>query len=189
MARHIFTLAVALFCLTACSTSMTVEEFKDQEPRFVLEDYFTGKTKATGLFEDRFGNVRNQFTVDIDGSFDGTTLTLDENFLYNDGSTEFRRWEIDKTGPNSYVGRTEMAIGEAEGKTSGNSFHWTYKFRLTVGDDVWNVTFDDWMFLQKDGTLLNKATVYRWGFKIGTVFLSFRRADDAGSSSVGIAAE
>ncbi len=189
MARHIFTLAIALFCLTACSTTMTVEDFKEQEPRFVLEDYFSGKTKATGLFEDRFGNVRTQFTVDIDGRFEGGTLTLDENFLYSDGTTGFRRWEIDKTGQNSYVGRTEMAIGEATGETAGNSFHWTYKFRLKVGDGFWNVKFDDWMFLQQDGTLLNKATVYRWGFKIGTVFLSFRRAEDAGTATASIAAE
>ncbi|MFC4347069.1 DUF3833 domain-containing protein [Kordiimonas lipolytica] len=189
MARHLFLMALALLCLTACSTTMTVEQFKDQEPPFVLEDYFTGKTKATGLFEDRFGNVRTQFTVDINGSFDGKTLTLDENFLYADGSTEFRRWEIDKVGPNAYVGRTEMAIGEAEGETAGNSFHWAYKFKLKVGDGYWNVKFDDWMFLQNDGTLLNKATVYRWGFKIGTVFLSFRRAEDAQVSTAEMAAE
>ena len=38
-----------------------------------------------------------------------------------------------------------------------------YKFKLNVGEDIWTVRFDDWMFLQADGVLLNKATAYRWG--------------------------
>ena len=69
----------------------------------VLEDYFQGKTRAFGLFEDRFGNVRNQFVVDIDGTWDGKTLILDEDFVYMNGDTEYRRWEIEKTGPNHYL--------------------------------------------------------------------------------------
>ena len=154
---------------------MTIQDFETQTPTMVLEDYFQGKTRAFGLFEDRFGNVRNQFVVDIDGTWDGKTLILDEDFVYMNGDTEYRRWEIEKTGPNSYVGTTQQIIGTAEGETSGNTFHWTYKFKLKVGDDIWDVKFDDWMFLQPDQVLLNKATVYRWGFKIGTVFLTFSK--------------
>ena len=35
------------------------------------------------------------------------------------------------------------------------------------------------MFLQPNGVLLNKATVYRWGVKIGTVFLTFTKETPA----------
>lgn len=170
-------LILTLLTLSACGMTMTEKDFENQTPKLVLEDFFSGNLVATGLFEDRFGNIRTQFTVDITGTFDGKTLTLDENFVYSDKSTEFRRWVIEKTGPDSYSGTTEQAIGEAVGTSSGNSFHWTYKFRLNVGDDIWKVKFDDWMVLQPNGVLLNKATVYRWGIKIGTVFLSFRKAD------------
>lgn len=168
-----------LFLLSACGTSMNVQEFRTNKPTLVLEEYFSGNTKAVGLFEDRFGNVRNQFTVDIDGSWDGKTLVLKEDFIYSDGTTEFRQWDITKTGSHTYTGTTEQIIGTATGAISGNAFNWKYKFKLKVGDDVWNVKFDDWMFLQPDGTLLNKATVYRWGFKIGTVFLSFSKEEEA----------
>lgn len=167
----------AFFMLTACGASMNLQEFRAFKPTFVLEDFFEGETKAVGLFEDRFGNVRKQFVVDITGVWDGQKLTLDENFDYQDGSTEFRRWEILKTGPGTYKGTTAQIIGEATGKVSGNALNWRYKFKLPVDDDIWNVTFDDWMFLQADGSLLNKATVYRWGIKIGTVFLSFSKQD------------
>ena len=157
---------------------MTVDEYKNGEPTLLLEEYFGGKTRAWGLFEDRFGNVQRQFIVDIDGSWDGSTLTLNEDFLYNDGETENRVWVIKKSGENRYSGTTQQSIGEAQGALAGNAFHWEYDFNLKVGDGTWKVHFDDWMFLQSDDTLLNKATVTRWGIKLGTVYLSFRKLEN-----------
>jgi len=172
--------ALSLILLNACGT-MNVEEFKDGKPSLVLEEYFAGKTRAWGLFEDRFGKVQRQFVVDIDGSWDGTTLTLNEDFLYNDGETENRVWKIRKTGDSSYSGTTEQAVGEARGTVAGNSFNWQYDFNLKVGDGTWKVHFDDWMFLQSETALLNIATVRRWGIKLGTVFLSFQKLEDESS--------
>lgn len=145
------------------------------QPELVLEQFFNGRTFATGLFEDRFGNIRNQFTVTIDGDWDGRTLILDEDFRYIDGSKERRVWHITKHEDNRYIGVTDNVEGSAAGEIRGNVFRWRYLFRLQVGDKTWRVKFDDWMLLQPDGTLLNRATVYRWGIRIGTAFLSFHR--------------
>ena len=67
---------------------MNVKEFESKTPRFVLEDYFAGETRAWGLVRDRFGKVRRQFTVDMTGEWDGEVLTLNEKFVYDDGETE-----------------------------------------------------------------------------------------------------
>jgi hypothetical protein len=37
------------------------------------------------------------------------------------------------------------------------------------------VKFDDWMFLQPDGILMNRARVTKWGIAIGEVTLMFQR--------------
>jgi len=158
-----------------CS-GMHIDEFQKTQPEFVLEEYFQGHTVAWGLFEDRFGRVQRQFVVEINGTWDGTTLIINEDFVYNDGETENRIWTVVKTGDSTYVGETENSIGQALGESQGNAFHWAYDFNLKVGDSSWKVGFDDWMFLQPDGVLLNKAVVTRWGFKIGTVFLAFSKA-------------
>ena len=52
--------------LAGCSTPMKPEDFANSKPRFVLEDYFTGKTKAWGMFTDRFGNLKRQFGDEVD---------------------------------------------------------------------------------------------------------------------------
>jgi hypothetical protein len=160
--------------LGGCS-GMKIEEFAQATPEFVLEDYFQGRTVAWGMFEDRFGRVQRQFVVEINGTWDGTTLVLNEDFVYNDGEKENRVWSVTKTGDNTYEGATANAIGKALGVREGNAFHWAYDFNLKVGDGYWKVGFDDWMFLQPDGVLLNKAVVTRWGIKVGTVFLSFSK--------------
>jgi hypothetical protein len=122
--------------------------------------------------------VQRQFVVDIHGTWDGTTLTLNEDFAYNNGEIENRVWKIRKSGENTYSGSTQQSIGEASGTSSGNAFHWEYDFNLKVGESTWKVHFNDWMFLQTDGVLINKATVTRWGIKLGTVFLSFQKLGD-----------
>lgn len=156
---------------------MDVVDFKGKEPRLTLEEFFQGQTVATGLFQDRFGNVRRQFTVQIDGSWDGETLILDEQFLYDDGETEQRLWTLKKLDAHRYEGSAPGVIGMATGAAYGNAFNWRYEFDLKVGDGSWRVQFDDWMFLQDTGVLLNIAHVKKFGVELGTVTLSFARVE------------
>jgi hypothetical protein len=166
--------AVALL-IAGCSGSMKPEDFANKQPRFVIEDYFTGKTKAWGIFEDRFGNLRREFVVDITGTWDGKQLILDERFVYSDGEKETRVWTIDKVDDNTYTGIAGGVVGTAQGKSFGNVLNWRYDFDLKVDGDTWRVHFNDWMYLQPDGVMLNKAEVSKWGFHIGTVTLAFRQ--------------
>ena len=46
---------------------------------------------------------------------------------------------------------------------------------LPVGDKVYNVNFDDWMFLMDDKVMLNRAVMSKFGFRLGEVTLSFRK--------------
>lgn len=176
---------LCLFTLIGCS-GMKPSDFAGNEPKFVLEDYFKGETRAWGLFEDRFGNFRRQFTVDITGTWDGTDLVLDERFVYDDGERDRRVWTLTKTGENTYEGTAADVIGKAHGEIAGNAFNFRYDLNLKVGDGTWKVSFDDWMFLQPDGVLLNRATMSKFGLELGVVTIAFskdlakRAANDPG---------
>lgn len=164
---------IVLFLLTGCS--MKVSDFSETEPRFLLEEYFKGQTTAWGLFEDRFGKVRRQFVVDITGTLEGDTLVLDERFKYADGETDRRVWRIRKLDEHRYEGRADDIIGTAQGESRGNALNWSYDMDLKIGDSTLRVHFDDWMFLQPGGVLLNRATVSKWGLTIGEVTLAFAK--------------
>lgn len=162
--------------LTGCST-VKVQDYAKQEPKFELFDYFKGQTKAWGQFQDRGGLVIRRFTVDITGtvSADGKQLILDERFIYNDGEKEQRIWTINKTGDDKFSGTAGDVIGEARGESAGNAFNWAYVLDLPYKDSTIHVNFDDWMYLQDDTTLLNRAFVTKWGFKVGEVTLFFKK--------------
>ena len=46
---------------------------------------------------------------------------------------------------------------------------------LKIGESRLRVQFDDWMFLQHDGVLINRARVSKLGFEIGQVTLTFQK--------------
>jgi hypothetical protein len=144
-------------------------------PPFRIEEYFPGRTRAWGIFQDRFGKLRRQFTVDIDGTWNGETLTLVERFTYDDGKTEQRTWTIRKTGEQGYEGTADGVIGIAEGRSHGNVLNWHYRFALRIGDSTWKVTFDDRMFLQEDGVMINRAAVTKFGIELGEITIAFRK--------------
>lgn len=176
LARPLLIAVVAL--VTGCS-SMETRDYADAEPRLVLEEYFAGRTRAWGLFEDRSGTVRRQFVVDIDGTWDGRELVLDEHFTYSDGEKDRRVWHIVKKDSHTYEGRAKDVVGVAHGSAYGNVVNWRYDLDLEVDDDTWRVHFDDWMFLQPDGVLMNRARVTKWGLDIGEVTLVFRKMDES----------
>jgi hypothetical protein len=158
---------------------MRVEEFADKQPRFVLEEYFAGETKAWGIVRDRFGTVRRQFTVDMTGVWDGEVLTLDEHFIYDDGETDRRTWTVRKIDEHRYEGTAADVIGKATGGAYGNALNWSYTLDLPIGGRTWHIAFDDWMFLQPDGVLINRADMSKFGIRLGEIVLFFQKGDGA----------
>jgi len=64
-------------------------------------------------------------------------------------------------------------VGEAVGVSAGNALNWQYTLKLPVDDKVYEVQFDDWMFLMDDKVMLNKAVMSKFGIRLGEVTLSF----------------
>jgi hypothetical protein len=110
------------------------------------------------------------------GTWDGETLRLVEDFVYEDGSTERRVWTLRKTGPDTWAGTAPGVIGTATGREAGDMFNWRYTIDLPIpGDETLRVSFDDWMWLLSDDRLLNRAYMRRFGVPIGEVIITFER--------------
>jgi hypothetical protein len=177
MTRKLAILALAAggLALSAC-TPQKVSDFAGRKPDLDLTQYFAGHTDAWGIFVDRFGKMRRTFKVDITGTPTADGIILDERFVYDDGEKQQRVWTLKKTGPDQYQGTAPDVIGTAKGQTAGNALNWTYQVDLAVGEGTtWRVSFDDWMWQQDDKTLLNRATISRYGIEIGTVTIFFQR--------------
>lgn len=163
-------------------TSMKIDDFADKQPTMRPEQYFLGQTRGWGMFQDRFGKLRRQFVVDMVGKMEDGIFVLTEDFTYDDGEKEQRVWHVRPTGDSGYRGTANDVVGTAVGNAAGSAFNWVYDLNLKVGDSVWRVAFDDWMYLQPDGVILNRATATRWGFEIGTLTATFHKPTVTSSS-------
>lgn len=169
----------ALLCLavliTSCGTTMTPSDYAAEKPALDLQTYFNGTVDAWGMFQDRSGKVIKRFKVVIHCSWQGDTGTLDEDFTYSDGTTQKRVWTLKKFPDGRYIGTADDVVGEATGQIGGNALNWSYTLALPVDGKIYNVKFDDWMYLMDDQVMLNRAVMSKFGFRLGEVTLSFHK--------------
>jgi hypothetical protein len=171
--------AIFLFCtlcLLAC-IGPHVSQYANQKPSLDLSEYFSGTVDAYGIFTDRSGVVVKRFTVLIQGDWkvvDGKKVgTLDESFEYSDGSKQKRIWRLTEVAPGKYIGKADDVVGIANGESAGNALNWAYTLALPVDGTVYNVQFDDWMYLVNPKVMINKAQMSKFGINLGEVTLSF----------------
>ena len=169
--------------LSACAKK-DVTHLAERRPTLALEQFFEGESVAYGIFEDRFGNLRRQFRVNLQGTVSGNRLVLDEQFLYEDGEKAQRIWTIDKleagdNGTVRYEGQASDVEGRANGRVSGNGLNWRYDVVLKMDGRELEVHFDDWIYRQSEDIAINRAYVSKFGVEIGSVTIVFLRGKAA----------
>ncbi len=170
-------LLLASLVLVAGCAAPRVDSYRDEKPVLDLREYFDGEIEAHGMFQDRSGKVLKRFNVAIKGSWSGDVGTLEEDFVYSDGTTERRVWTITRIDEHNYIGTAGDVVGEARGEAFGNALRWRYVLALDVDGKTWHMDFDDWMFLVDDKVMLNRSEMRKFGFRVGEVTLSFRKKD------------
>ncbi len=150
------------------------------EPTFDFVSYFEGHRKVSGWFTDRFGNVRRHFCGDFFGTVtDDGKLVLDEALFYSDGMQETRTWTVSVSDTGEFRAVSDSLVGEAKGLVSGASLNMQYVMKVQIDSKrSWQLTMDDFMFLQPDGRLHNFTHVKKFGIRIGTVSAQYHRPSD-----------
>jgi hypothetical protein len=160
--------------LSACA-STGVEQYRNEQPPLDLQQYLNGRLDAWGIFQGRSGEVKKRFHVVIDAHWEADTGTLDEHFSWSDGTTTRRVWTLVRQPDGTYRGTADDVVGTAIGTVAGNALRWQYVLALPVDGKVYNVNFDDWMFLMDDKVMMNRSYMSKWGFNLGEVTLSFMK--------------
>lgn len=169
-------LAIVLAFSAGCG-SKGVDQYADWEPKLDLFDYFKGRTAGSGVFFSRGGSVKTAFQLTLDGELKSENeLILSEKLAYRNGETVTREFHITRTGPQTYVVECADFLEPGTITTSGNAANWKYRLRQDIGERVVTLKFDDWMYLQPDGTILNRAYAFWLGFGVGEVFMSVKKA-------------
>jgi hypothetical protein len=165
--------AFALFTLAGCAT-VDVSTYAAEKPLLDIARYFDGRVDGWGMFQDRSGKVVKRFTVTIDARWEGNRGTLDEHFVFSDGTTQNRVWQLVKDG-DRYTGTAGDVVGTGAGVQQGNALNLRYVLALPVDGRTWHVDMDDWMYAIDERTVLNRTTMTKFGIRLGEVTLSFTK--------------
>jgi len=173
----VVTLIITQVLLLLSCNNMKLSDVSHSSPEFNFEAYFTGHTKASGWFSDRFGNVKRHFCGDFLGQREGEQFVLREALYYSDDVEENRIWTL-KFNEQGFTATSPSLVGIATARLHGNALQMKYKMKVNVtADDVWILGMDDWMFYQPDGNLHNSTIVSKWGIRIGSVSTQYAKHD------------
>ena len=85
----------------------------------------------------------------------------------------YREWTILKIDENYYEGTAGDVVGKAKGYQYGSAFKFEYDLIVPFKGKEIKVTFDDWIFKQDDQVAINRATLSKFGFKVGELTVFF----------------
>lgn len=139
--------------------------------------FFEGRTRAVGVFEDRFGRLRMRFRVEMEGRWSGGAFELDEIFTYETGKTERRHWSVRPGDAGTFRATCRDAASDALGRTLPGLIEMRYRFPLPVFGRSVVFDFLDRLYDMGDGRAINRVRVSKWGIRVGELSLCFRRLD------------
>ncbi len=173
--KIIFTLLFTFLLISCSGNNMKPIDFKDQKPRLIIEDYLSGDVRAWGILQNRSGKVIRQFSAELNGSWDGNQLILNEKFNWSDGEVQKRQWKINKIDEHNYEGVAGDVVGKAKGYSYGPTFKFEYVLLVPVKGREMKITFDDWIFKQNDEIAINRATMTKFGIKVAELTVLFQK--------------
>lgn len=160
--------------LTACS-SANIDQYAENQPQLILEEFFNGKLIAHGVLRNRGGDVIRHFSATINASWQNGIGRLDEHFVFSDGEKQQRIWTLTKQVDGTYLAKANDVIGEHPMSIAGNTLFMRYVLDLPYKDGTLAVSVDDKMFLVTEDRILNESVFYKWGFKVASVQLTIEK--------------
>ena len=155
-------------------------DYASTGPAFSLKEHLSGPILAEGVIYGPTGRVGNTFVAEMTGEWDDDTGTLSEHFVYSNGVEQHRKWYL-KIGPgNTFTATADDIVGEAKGIVSGATVMLRYKIVLPPESGGHTLTATDWLYLTRDGAIMNRSEMRKFGIKVAELVATMRPDPEAG---------
>ncbi len=177
MQRRTLLLGLAALPLAACATSPAPPT--EPGPPITLVSAFQGRTTGRGHFRVWLTGDERRFTARLNGTVKGPdgarTLTVVEDFVYDDGQKDRLTWVFQEQAPGRWTGKREDTVGEATVIEADGRITLTYTADFKSSSGVNRLGFQDILYARPDGTIVNDAVVTRAGIAVASVRFLIRR--------------
>lgn len=175
ISRRSFWVATGSLVVGACTTRPPSPMSGSPVKAISLVDAFRGKTIGIGVFRVPITGLERRFKADLVGTVRGNTLTVVEDFYFEDGEVDRLTWRFTRSGSNTWTGKREDTVGLAQVTENGNEIRLEYIADVRSRGAVTRLGFSDVIYRRADGVVVNEAIVTRSGLAIGSVSFELRR--------------
>ncbi|KAF0115467.1 MAG: lipoprotein [Rhodobacteraceae bacterium] len=177
MQRRTLLLGLATLPLGACAG--TPAPPTTSGPPITLVSAFRGRTTGRGLFRIWLTGSERRFTARLNGTVTGhdgaRKLTVVEDFLYDDGQKDRLTWVFNEISPGRWTGKREDTVGQAVVIEEDGRIRLSYTADFKSPSGVNRLGFEDILYAEADGTVINDAVVSRAGIPVASVRFVIRR--------------
>ncbi len=170
----LFVVGIAAKSLFLSFRAQSPADYTGTGPAFSLKEHLSGPILSEGVIYGPTGKMTNTFVAEMVGEWDGDTGTLSEHFVYSNGVEQHRKWYL-KLGPdNTFTATADDIVGEAQGIVSGATVMLRYKIVLPPDSGGHTLSATDWMYLTRDGAIINKSEMRKFGIKVAELVATMR---------------
>ncbi|PTW44863.1 DUF3833 domain-containing protein [Rhodovulum kholense] len=184
MIAFVLGLAVAL-ALVALKTrylgfaAQTPADYDGKGPAFDLRRHLDGPILCEGVIYGPTGRVVSRFTGDFLARWQGNTGTMAEEFRYDSGATQSRRWTFRLENDGSITADAPDLVGSGHGMQRGSGVHLRYRIRLPEDSGGHVLAVTDWMYLMENGAIVNRSQFRKFGFLVAELVATMRPKEAA----------
>lgn len=156
------------------------ESYAETAPAFDPARVLSGRLDSEGVIFGPTGRAVSRFVMRMEGHWDGARGTLTEDFRYDSGRSQQRRWDLVLHNDGRLTATAPDVIGEGQGVVSGGTLQLRYRLRLPeeAGGHVLDVI--DWLYLMPNGTVMNRSQMRRFGVTLAELVATMRPENAAG---------
>jgi hypothetical protein len=164
-----------LIMLCFSCSNISPQIYSANSPKMDIRNYFRGDLEAFGILQDRGGKVIKTFTVKMKGTWQNNDGKLEEDFVFSDGKTDHRVWDLKVFDDNNFTGKAGDVVGIAKGEQYGNAMRMNYVLTIPLENRKIDVKINDWMYLIDNDSLINVSELRKFGFKVATLTIGFKK--------------
>lgn len=149
-------------------------DYSGTGPAFSLKQHLSGRIRSEGVIYGPTGRMANSFVAEMHGEWEGDKGSLAEHFIYSNGSEQHRKWHLTLGRDNTFTATADDIVGVATGIVSGATVRLKYRIVLPPQAGGYRLAVTDWMYLTRDGAIMNKSEMRMFGFKVAELNATMR---------------
>ncbi len=150
--------------------------FADADKNLKPIDFFVGKTRSTGVIENKVGKPTARIVTETNGVRNDSIISIEQD-LYPEGSKKnHRSWKLKIIDEHHLDATANDIDGTAHGLLYGNNFSWTFRLKLSQRKFIKHLRMSQNMYVMPDGkTMIIRSVLRKFGFVVVQITEQFQK--------------